>query len=83
MKRLIYKSLLPIMTVISAIACYPVHAESYQMGEPVTIKIEMTVTNIIDAPDVYCTEPNAPPVCLVVVEENAQVSPEPEVTQEP
>lgn len=81
MKRLIYKSLLPIMTVISVIACCPVHAEPYQMGEPVTITIELTVTNIIDAPDVYCTEPNAPPVCLVKMEDEDETTGQTENTK--
>jgi len=67
MNRSLKHTLLALMFAITPIG---VLAEEYEMGEPVTIQIEMIVTNIIDTPDVYCTEPNAPPVCLVVVEED-------------
>ncbi len=78
MKRPIYKSLLPIMTVISVIICCPVHAEPYQMGESVTITITVEAYPLIDIEE-FCSKPDAPPECKV----NAEVLPEPEVTKEP
>ena len=80
MNRSLKHTLLALMFAITPIG---VLAEEYEMGDLVTIPIEMPITSIIVTPDVYCTEPNAPPVCLTVVKEYAQVSPEPEVTQEP
>ena len=81
MKRLIYKSFLPIMTAISVIACFPAQAEPYQMGDLVTIPIEMPITSIIVTPDVYCTEPNAPPVCLVKMEDEDEATGQTENTK--